>query len=134
LVNFLGNDYSYDLFSGYPESSLELTKQNTNTNKKVSWDYIYEDSDTRYYYDIVPKSFDGVIFINTNDGYLQAYGKGKIFINYNMTIQELLQSKEFTFNLIKVFYWFIILAIIAIVIYQYVSGENSYLEDNNGAL
>lgn len=114
-VTFLENQYNYTMFRDYPRSYLKT---------------IRESSHVRYKYYVVPTSFDGVIFINTIDGYLKPYSGDKVSINAYMTIKETIQNKSLIFTLIKMGYWVIIFTTAGICVYKYVEANNYYLNDD----
>lgn len=63
-IVFLGETFPYGLIS-LPKYRLDLDAAGV---ENARWNYIYDGSNTRYYYEITPLSLVGTVFANLSDG------------------------------------------------------------------
>ena len=112
IMNFFGNEYSYDTFTDYPENYIDTIK----TSSKI-----------RFKYYGVPSSFTASIIVNTSDGTIKSFDNNTIKLFVNQTPEETIISEETSYLFWIFLFWMIWIIVIGFAIYGFMYLENNYL-------
>ena len=127
IVLFNGVEVSFDDVGNLDlcKDTLKLSEDNIfgYKTKRISENYVYIDSDDRYYYKVIPKSLSGAATVSLQDGEVDN-------IRYSDAVDVDTLVKRDTANStgICILLWGILLILCGFVVYMFVGRENEWLE------
>lgn len=126
-IDFMG--YSFEgqkLLNQIPNKDLKLSeKMYKGQYKKINSEYVYKNSNVRYYYEYIPLNFKGSVFANTRDKEL--FNEYTLF--YEQTPEQAIESVKTSGTTTKLLFIIIWIFVMGASIYGYVKLDNNYLED-----
>lgn len=119
-IVFLGEPFSYGTIS-LPVRRLNLADAGV---EKQRWNYIYKNSDTRYYYNVTDVSLVGTVFATLSDGTI----KNASSLYENDTPVEVIESVQQSETLYLIFFWLAWVVFMAGCVYGFLYLENRWLD------
>lgn len=134
-VNFLGIDFPIEKFALDWHTTLNLnTETADNTILNISQgNYCYPDGfwesvgDIRYYYNVIPKTSTGSIFVRLADEDITPVFSKKIEL-IKKTLAEIVEDKQDSENIPVIIFWVLWSIGIIVLVVIYVARENDWLE------
>jgi hypothetical protein len=119
-IVFLDEPFSYGTIS-LPVRRLSLADAGV---EKQRWNYIYKNSDTRYYYNVTDVSLVGTVFATLSDGTI----KNASSLYENDTPTEVIESVQQSETLYLIFFWLAWVVFMAGCVYGFLYLENRWLD------
>lgn len=130
-VEIFGEIYSSTKFNfDKLMKELRLTKNNFIGDGRLrlkSDGYVYRGSDTRYYYNYVPKEVKSNFLIDFSGNDIKPVGSKSIILRYG-TIDERLEEIENSVTVAKIVISFILIVATLFIVFKFVSGYHHWLE------
>lgn len=119
-IVFLDEPFSYGTIS-LPVRRLNLADAGV---EKQRWNYIYKNSDTRYYYNVTDVSLVGTVFATLSDGTI----KNASSLYENDTPVEVIESVQQSETLYLIFFWLAWVVFMAGCVSGFLYLENRWLD------
>ncbi|MCC0682726.1 hypothetical protein IC218_21100 [Clostridioides sp. ES-S-0005-03] len=128
--NFLDKEFDTKIITNLYKDRLSLSK-NILKNKrlKIKGNYAYINNKRRYYYEVIPKEFNGTMYANLKNNTIVNPGNKNIEVFKNESIQNILENNNFNIGFFKVVFWIIWILVTTIIIYVFYYLKNDWLED-----
>lgn len=137
-ISFLGKEFNYSIFSGYPTYKLSLNDNITDEYEDYIYDnYLYEEKpsfwgssvgDIRYYYIVSNINFNGTIFAKCENKTIVSVIENEIEI-YSSNLNDTINNKKNECTILSIIFWIIWIILVGLAIYGYMYLDNEYLED-----
>ena len=119
-IVFLDEPFSYGTIT-LPVRRLNLADAGV---EKQRWNYIYKNSDTRYYYNVTDVSLVGTVFATLSDGTI----KNASSLYENDTPTEVIESVQQSETLYLIFFWLAWVVFMVGCVYGFLYLENRWLD------
>lgn len=125
-IDFLGYKFNgSNLLKNINSNRLTLSEEIYKGDyKKIQGNYVYTDSETRYYYKYIPLEFKATLFFDTRkEDLLNQYE-----LYYENNPGQVIESKKSNILIVKAVFIVVWLIVTGLAIYGYVYLDNNYLE------
>ncbi|HBG6414428.1 TPA: hypothetical protein KQW95_003596 [Clostridioides difficile] len=128
--NFMGKEFDAKVITNLSKERLALKKDIfKNNNLKIKGNYAYINNKRRYYYEVIPKEFNGTMYANLKNNTIANPADKNIKVFKGESIQNVLENNNFNTGFFKVVFWIIWILITTIIIYVFYYLKNDWLED-----